>query len=145
MCPACNARYGAAPPVPAAEPAAPARAAQPAAAAAEPATAGRSERTAPGRSGRPASGRNGKAAPARGTQPAAGSNGKSDSEQPAQSGASESKPRSAPREDRLRKALRELPHGEHSVARIAKAAGLNHEKTVRRLETLHAEIGRAHV
>jgi hypothetical protein len=138
MCPACNARYGAAPPVPAAEPAAPARAAQPAAAAAEPATAGRSERAAPGRSERPASPRNGKAAPVRGAQPAAGSNGKADSEQAAQSAGSEPKPRSAPREDRLRKALRELPHGEHSVARIAKAAGLNHEKTVRRLETLHA-------
>jgi hypothetical protein len=138
MCPACNARYGAAPPVPAAEPAAPARAAQPAAAAAEPATAGRSERAAPGRSARPASPRNGKAAPARGAQPAAGSNGKADSEQAEQSAGSEPKPRSAPREDRLRKALRELPHGEHSVARIAKAAGLNHEKTVRRLETLHA-------
>ena len=60
-----------------------------------------------------------------------------DSEQAAQPAASEPKPRSAPREDRLRKALRELPHGEHSVARIAKAAGLNHEKTVRRLQTLH--------
>jgi hypothetical protein len=138
MCPACNARYGAAPPVPAAEPAAPGRAAQPAAAPAEPATAARSERAASGRSARPASARNGKAAPARGAQPDAGSNGKTDAEQAEQPAESGPKPRTAPREDRLRKALRELPHGEHSVARIAKAAGLNHEKTVRRLETLHA-------
>jgi predicted Rossmann fold nucleotide-binding protein DprA/Smf involved in DNA uptake len=48
------------------------------------------------------------------------------------------KKRPAPKEDRLKKALRELPHGEHSVARIAKAAGLNHEKTLRRLHSLHA-------
>jgi hypothetical protein len=48
------------------------------------------------------------------------------------------KGRSAPREDRLRKALRELPHGEHSVGRIAKAAGLNHEKTLSRLQALGA-------
>jgi len=46
-------------------------------------------------------------------------------------------PKPAAREDRVRKALRELPHGEHSVGRIAKAAGLNHEKTLRRLHTLH--------
>jgi hypothetical protein len=44
--------------------------------------------------------------------------------------------RQAPSEDRLKKALRELPHGEHSVARIAKAAGLNHAKTLRRLHAL---------
>jgi hypothetical protein len=48
------------------------------------------------------------------------------------------KKRSAPREDRLRRALRELPHGEHSVGRIAKAAGLNHEKTLSRLHALTA-------
>ena len=48
------------------------------------------------------------------------------------------KQRSAPPEDRLRKALRELPHGEHSVSRIAKAAGLNHEKTLSRLHALNA-------
>jgi hypothetical protein len=46
--------------------------------------------------------------------------------------------RPAPREDRVRKTLRELPHGEHSVGRIAKAAGLNHEKTLRRLRALLA-------
>jgi hypothetical protein len=41
-------------------------------------------------------------------------------------------------EDRVRKALRELPKGEHTTARIAKAAGLNHAKTVRRLRELAA-------
>jgi hypothetical protein len=34
--------------------------------------------------------------------------------------------------------LRELPKGEHSTGRIAKAAGLNHAKTVRRLRQLAA-------
>jgi hypothetical protein len=52
--------------------------------------------------------------------------------------ASAPKKRSAPPEDRLRKALRGLPHGEHSVSQIAKAAGLNHEKTLSRLRALHA-------
>ncbi|MGH2894886.1 MAG: hypothetical protein ACRDPM_16710 [Solirubrobacteraceae bacterium] len=52
--------------------------------------------------------------------------------------ASSGKRRSGPREDRLRKALRELPHGEHSVGRIAKAAGLNQEKTLSRLRALGA-------
>ncbi|HEY6523021.1 MAG TPA: hypothetical protein VIY10_04575 [Solirubrobacteraceae bacterium] len=137
MCPACTARYGAAPPAPAAEPAAPARAAQAAAAPAERAAPERGEKATAGSSARPAQARNGKAA-AGGGQPAAGRNGKSETDQAAEPGESTPKPRSAPREDRLRKALRELPHGEHSVARIAKAAGLNHEKTVRRLETLHA-------
>jgi hypothetical protein len=46
--------------------------------------------------------------------------------------------RSAPREDRLRRALRELPREAHSVGQIAKAAGLNHEKTLRRLHALQA-------
>src|ERR1700684_3866377 len=46
--------------------------------------------------------------------------------------------RSAPQEDRLRKTLRELPHGNHSVGRIAKAAGLNHQKTLSRLHAMHA-------
>jgi len=138
MCPACNARYGAAPPVPAAEPAAAARAAQPAAAPAEKAAPERVEKAAAGRGGRPAQARNGQAAPERAEKAGAGRNGKTEPDQAAQPGDSTPKPRSAPREDRLRKALRELPHGEHSVARIAKAAGLNHEKTVRRLETLHA-------
>ena len=41
-------------------------------------------------------------------------------------------------EDRLRRVLRELPRGEHSTGRIAKAAGLNQAKTVRRLRQLEA-------
>jgi hypothetical protein len=41
-------------------------------------------------------------------------------------------------EDRVKKALRGLPRGEHSTARIAKAAGLNHTKTLRRLRQLAA-------
>jgi hypothetical protein len=41
-------------------------------------------------------------------------------------------------EDRVKKALRELPRGEHSTGRIAKAAGLNHTKTLRRLRQLEA-------
>ncbi len=41
-------------------------------------------------------------------------------------------------EDRLRRALRELPRGEHSTGRIAKAAGLNHSKTLGRLHKLKA-------
>lgn len=44
-------------------------------------------------------------------------------------------------EDRVKKALRELPRGEHSVGRIAKAAGLNHAKTLRRLRQLEASGG----
>ena len=48
------------------------------------------------------------------------------------------KPRVPEREDRVKRALRELPKGEHSTARIAKAAGLNHAKTVRRLRELAA-------
>ena len=43
-------------------------------------------------------------------------------------------------EDRVRRALRELPTGEHTTGRIAKAAGLNHAKTLRRLHEL-AEAG----
>ena len=42
------------------------------------------------------------------------------------------------REDRVRRVLRELPRGEHTTGRIAKAAGLNHAKTVRRLRELTA-------
>jgi hypothetical protein len=42
------------------------------------------------------------------------------------------------REDRVKKALGELPRGEHSTARIAKAAGVNHTKTLRRLRQLEA-------
>jgi hypothetical protein len=45
------------------------------------------------------------------------------------------------REDRVKKALRELPRGEHSTGRIAKAAGLNHAKTLRRLRQLEASGG----
>ena len=41
-------------------------------------------------------------------------------------------------EDRVKKALRELARGEHSTGRIAKAAGLNHTKTLRRLRQLEA-------
>jgi hypothetical protein len=46
--------------------------------------------------------------------------------------------RAPEREDRVRRVLRELPKGEHSTGRIAKAAGLNHAKTVRRLRQLAA-------
>jgi hypothetical protein len=49
-----------------------------------------------------------------------------------------SRQRSVPREDRLRKALRELPGEAHSVGQIAKAAGLNHEKALSRLCALQA-------
>jgi hypothetical protein len=41
-------------------------------------------------------------------------------------------------EDRVRRALRELPKGEHTTGSIAKAAGLNHAKTLRRLRQLAA-------
>jgi hypothetical protein len=41
-------------------------------------------------------------------------------------------------EDRVLRVLRELPKGEHTTGRIAKAAGLNHAKTVRRLRQLEA-------
>ncbi|HUO72603.1 MAG TPA: hypothetical protein VMU39_17675 [Solirubrobacteraceae bacterium] len=41
-------------------------------------------------------------------------------------------------EDRLKKVLRELPRGEHSTGRIAKAAGLNETKALRRLRQLEA-------
>jgi hypothetical protein len=46
--------------------------------------------------------------------------------------------RAPEREDRVRRVLRELPRGEHTTGRIAKAAGLNHAKTVRRLRQLAA-------
>jgi hypothetical protein len=49
--------------------------------------------------------------------------------------------RPAEREDRVKRALRELPRGEHSTGRIAKAAGLNHAKTLRRLRELEAAGG----
>jgi DNA-binding IclR family transcriptional regulator len=38
----------------------------------------------------------------------------------------------------VRRVLRELPRGEHTTARIAKAAGLNKAKTLRRLRQLAA-------
>jgi hypothetical protein len=47
-------------------------------------------------------------------------------------------PRRKPAEDRLKRALRELPPGEHSTKSIAKAAGLNHAKTLARLHALEA-------
>jgi hypothetical protein len=37
--------------------------------------------------------------------------------------------------------LRDLPRGEHSTGRIAKAAGLNHAKTLRRLRQIEASGG----
>jgi hypothetical protein len=48
-----------------------------------------------------------------------------------------SPPASQP-EDRLKRALRQLPPGEHSTGRIAKAAGLNHAKVLSRLQALEA-------
>ena len=50
-------------------------------------------------------------------------------------------------EDRVRRVLRELPDGEYTTGRIAKAAGLNQAKTLRRLRQLAAsgeirEIGK---
>jgi hypothetical protein len=47
-------------------------------------------------------------------------------------------PRSRQPEDRLKRALRQLPPGEHSTGRIAKAAGLNHAKVLARLHALEA-------
>jgi hypothetical protein len=154
MCPACNARYGAEPPLRPGEspvavtaPATPPTATESAGAT----SAGAAEATStPDASQGPASSAgsqpngsgaaetNGSGASEAGTSQPAGSRGaKKSRSRPAKAGQSSAGERSTPREDRLRKALRELPHGEHSVARIAKAAGLNHEKTVRRLHTLH--------
>jgi hypothetical protein len=48
------------------------------------------------------------------------------------------KPRSPQSDDRLKRALRELPPGKHSTGRIAKAAGLNHAKVLSRLHALEA-------
>jgi hypothetical protein len=42
------------------------------------------------------------------------------------------------RDDRVRRVLRELPKGEYTTGSIAKAAGLNHAKTLRRLRQLAA-------
>lgn len=60
--------------------------------------------------------------------------------QPAQPTQAKPERRAPEREDRVRRVLRELPKGEHSTGRIAKAAGLNHAKTIRRLREL-AEAG----
>ena len=46
--------------------------------------------------------------------------------------------RPAEHKDRVKKALRELGRGEYSTGRIAKAAGLNGAKTLRRLRQLEA-------
>jgi hypothetical protein len=48
--------------------------------------------------------------------------------------------RAPEREDRVRRVLRQLPKGEYTTASIAKAAGLNQVKTLRRLRQL-AESG----
>jgi hypothetical protein len=58
--------------------------------------------------------------------------------EPAQNAQKKPARRSRPRqsEDRLKRALRELPPGEHSTGRIAKAAGLNHAKVLSRLHAL---------
>ena len=55
--------------------------------------------------------------------------------------------RAPDREDRVRKVLRELPNGEYTTGKIAKAAGLQQAKTLRRLRQLAAsgeirEIGK---
>lgn len=57
---------------------------------------------------------------------------------PAEPPARTPKPRVPKPEDRVKRVLRELPKGEHSTGRIAKAAGLNHAKTIRRLRELAA-------
>jgi hypothetical protein len=118
MCGACRARYGTAPPVrerPAAVPAPPA--AVPTAAAAS------STARAASSTGQAASSA---AQAASSTAQAASSAGDRRPEE---------------HEDRVKKALRELPRGEHSTGRIAKAAGLNHAKTLRRLRELEASGG----
>jgi len=46
--------------------------------------------------------------------------------------------RAPDREDRVKKVLRELPNGEYTTGRIAKAAGLPQAKTLRRLRQLAA-------
>jgi hypothetical protein len=47
-------------------------------------------------------------------------------------------PRAPDREDRVRRVLRELPGGEYSTGKIAKAAGLPQAKTLRRLRQMAA-------
>ena len=46
--------------------------------------------------------------------------------------------RAPDREDRVRRVLRELPNGEYTTGKIAKTAGLQHAKTLRRLRQLAA-------
>ena len=152
MCPACKARYGTEPPMRAGEtPVAvttTATATVTADSAAAPAAAASSTSTSQQPDPQGEAQPNGAGAPQQNGSGGSQANGSGTSSQTGGSRGSKraprsgknstsSKERSEPREDRLRKALRELPHGEHSVARIAKAAGLNHEKTVRRLHTLH--------
>ena len=52
-------------------------------------------------------------------------------------------PRPVESEDRLKRALRTLPPGGHSTARIAKAAGLNEAKVLARLQRLE-DAGEVH-
>jgi hypothetical protein len=56
----------------------------------------------------------------------------------AQPAAPETDRESEQREDRLKKALGELPRGEYATRRIAKAAGLNPDKALVRLQQLQA-------
>ncbi|MGO9754245.1 MAG: hypothetical protein ACLP8S_17095 [Solirubrobacteraceae bacterium] len=58
--------------------------------------------------------------------------------EPEQPASAPARVRRAEQEDRLKRVLRELPRGEHSTGRIAKAAGLNHAKTLGRLHKLKA-------
>jgi hypothetical protein len=124
MCAACRTRYGSAPPV--REGRAAAAPAEPASPVAEPASRAAEPASPPSQ---PTS---------RANQPTSRAN------QPASPGA-ESTParegRAEEHEDRVKKVLRELPRGEHSTGRIAKAAGLNHAKTLRRLRELEASGG----
>lgn len=60
------------------------------------------------------------------------------SEPPADSNPETPAPRAPEREDRVRKVLRELPNGEYTTGKIAKAAGLQQAKTLRRLRQLAA-------
>lgn len=55
-----------------------------------------------------------------------------------QPAAPEADDRSRQREDRLKKALGGLPRGEYTTGWIAKAAGLNHDKALVRLQQLEA-------
>jgi hypothetical protein len=60
------------------------------------------------------------------------------SEPPAKSIPATPARRTPDREDRVRKVLRELPKGEYTTGKIAKAAGLPQAKTLRRLRQLAA-------